>query len=63
MSTQYGKPIYHNGEFDGYDWIEKFCDDCGSVEVKPNDEYDDDLCSKCYGKRIEQDIKDGVIAE
>lgn len=62
--TKYGKPMYHNGEMDGYDDIVKFCDDCGEehkTEYRPD--YDCDLCPKCEGERINQDIKDGVIAE
>lgn len=62
--TEYGKPMYHNGEFDGYDYIVKTCDDCGEEhKAEYNADYGCDLCPKCELNRIEKDIENGVITE
>ena len=61
---QYGKPIYHRGEFDGYDDIVTFCDDCGEEhKARYNSDYDCDLCPACEEKRVEGDITNGIITE
>lgn len=58
--TIYGKPIYVHDEFDGYDDITMFCDECGEECNDLNTINSDyEICNRCLA--IKEDKESEIL--